>query len=281
MRDGVPSAALNVGFRRQQMHASPAGQWQWQWIPPQSMPAPPTEPPQWAMVESHIPLNSASKQGHVQSQEVMYKSDSVERDIRRKRQKEFEKIAEVRSNSGQKPNELHVHSNGEVDASSSGKTAWDRSMRAFAPVILDMSVIDWDKHKPQTLKKLKESMDLEFEYVGGSLSNKGFRNAVQRFLRGERCRLKKLSNPENDDDCPVNIDPEQWKRLKAYWSRGDQVKKSEKMSDARKQVQNVSKHGRRGKAGEEANVVSSYLNCFFELLSSLINLFPILSIIPN
>jgi len=54
-------------------------------------------------------------------------------------------------------------------------------------------------------------MDTEFKYVGNPLSNKGFRNLVQRFLKGERCQLKKLSNLEKDDDCLVQVDPEKWK----------------------------------------------------------------------
>jgi len=142
---------------------------------------------------------------------MVYQSNSIGRSSRHKRQKEFEKNSIARSNNGKKLNEVHVHSNAKIDTSSPGKNAWDQNMKAFVSLTLDMSVIDWDKHKPHTLRKLRDIMDTEFKYVGNPLSNKGVRNAMQRFLKGERCQLKKLSDLEKDDDCPVQIDPKQWK----------------------------------------------------------------------
>jgi len=69
-------------------------------------------------------------------------SNSIGRSSRCKRQKEFEKNSIARSNNGKKPNEVHIHSNKEIDASSPGKNAWDQNMRAFVPLTLDMNVID-------------------------------------------------------------------------------------------------------------------------------------------
>jgi len=129
-------------------------------------------------------------------------------------------------------------------------------MRAFAPLILDMSVVEWSKHRQQTPQKLKASLDVEFEYVGNPLSDRGFRNAVKRYLKCEHSHLKKLfvagqgqgEGEDKEEDCPVHVDPDQWKQLKKYWSGEVVMKKSQMMTTVRQQVQNVSKLGWRGKA---------------------------------
>jgi len=87
---------------------------------------------------------------------------------------------------------VHVNAKGEIDTACLGKNAWDQFMRAFAPLILDLSVVEWAKHRQQTLQKLRASLDAEFEYVGNPLSDRGFRQAVKRYLKCKRCCLKKL-----------------------------------------------------------------------------------------
>jgi len=87
---------------------------------------------------------------------------------------------------------VHVNANGEIDIGCLGKNAWDQFMRAFAPLILDLSVVEWAKHRPQMLQKLRDTLDAKFEYVGNPLSNRGFRNVVKRFLKCKRNHLKKL-----------------------------------------------------------------------------------------
>jgi hypothetical protein len=40
------------------------------------------------------------------------------------------------------------------------------------------------------MAKLRMALDDEFEYLDNELSNMGFKNAIKRFLRGEKNRLK-------------------------------------------------------------------------------------------
>lgn len=158
---------------------------------------------------------------------------------------------------------MEVLEGGEVDASCEGKNAWDLSVRNFVPKILDMSIVDWSKHKPHTLLKLRELLDNEFEYVGGTLSMAGFRSAVTRYMKSERSRLKVrwLSSKDQDNaKAPVHIDLDQWKRLIAYWKTDAQKEKSTKMSSARQGVKVLSALGRKGKAGIEAELVSYSVN---------------------
>jgi hypothetical protein len=81
--------------------------------------------------------------------------------------------------------------------------------------MLDISIIHWDEHKSETLKKLRETLDAEFNYLNHPLSLQGFRNAIKRFLKIERSRLKThfLAGNEN---CPAHVQPKSWEKLKAY-----------------------------------------------------------------
>lgn len=91
----------------------------------------------------------------------------------------------------------------------------------------------------------------------------GFRSAVTRFMKSERSRLKVRwlgSNDEDKEKAPVHIDPEQWKRLVAYWKTDAQKEKSAKMAVARQSVKTLSAVGRKGKAGVEAELVSVSLS---------------------
>jgi hypothetical protein len=36
--------------------------------------------------------------------------------------------------------------------------------------MIDINIIDWDEHKPETLKKLRDTLDREFEYIDYPLS---------------------------------------------------------------------------------------------------------------
>jgi hypothetical protein len=74
--------------------------------------------------------------------------------------------------------------------------------------MLDISIVDWDSHKPESLKKLRDALDSELEYLGNSLSMVGFRNAIKRFLKTERSRLK-ARYMAGQTECPVNVQPHQ------------------------------------------------------------------------
>jgi hypothetical protein len=57
----------------------------------------------------------------------------------------------------------------------------------------------------------------------------------------------------------LHVQPAQWERLKQYWGTEKQVLKSAKMVEARSKVKHVSVVGRKGKAGQEAVAVSSFM----------------------
>jgi hypothetical protein len=127
---------------------------------------------------------------------------------------------------------VEVLEGGEVDPGCSGKNAWDLAVRNFVPKVLDLSIVDWSKHKPHTLQKLRDLLDNEFEYIGFPLSMSAFRTTVTKFMKSERHRLKVrwLSSKDRENSkAPVHIDPDQWKRLIAYWSTDSQKEKSAKM----------------------------------------------------
>jgi hypothetical protein len=45
--------------------------------------------------------------------------------------------------------------------------------------MIDISIIHWEEYKPETLQKLRETLDAEFEYLDHPLSMQGFWNAIK------------------------------------------------------------------------------------------------------
>jgi hypothetical protein len=160
-----------------------------------------------------------------------------------------------------KPQQVRVIAGGDIDTSSEGKNAWDSAVRTFVPRLLDISVVNWEGHTAESLKKLRDALDSEFEYVDHPLSMLGFRNAIKRYLKAERGRLK-AKYLSGQTACPVHIQAKHWETLKAYWATDSQMAKSARMAKARKQVKKISSIGRGGKAGKEAPVVSELDLCF-------------------
>jgi hypothetical protein len=89
-----------------------------------------------------------------------------------------------------KPHHITIKPDGDFDARCDGKNAWDDCVRGYVPKMIDISVIHWDEHKPETLQKLRETLDVDFQYLNHPLSALGFQNAIKRFLKTERSRLK-------------------------------------------------------------------------------------------
>ncbi len=71
---------------------------------------------------------------------------------------------------------------------------------------MDVSVIKCKCHKPSSLKKLKKTLDREFEYVDNEFSLVGFKNVMKRWLKIERSKLK-IRFMVGKKDCYVNIEP--------------------------------------------------------------------------
>jgi hypothetical protein len=248
--------------------APPAGYahpWQWMqppWIAQQAM-----APPNWVMggqVPS-IPYPAAwllpcAPHTGPPSLEVM--PESAARASRRQKCKEYDSGVTVRDAVGQKPQQVRVKPGGDIDAASEGKNAWNSAVRTFVPRMLDISIVDWDSHKPESLKKLRDALDCEFEYVGNPLSMVGFRNAIKKFLKTERSRLK-ARYMARQTKCPINVQPQQWECLKEYWGTDNHVAKTAKMVSARKQVNFFSRVGRKGRVGKESMLVSALLNLLY------------------
>ena len=109
-------------------------------------------------------------------------------------------------------------------------------------------------------------MDHNFEYLENELSVLGFYNAIKRYLKIERSRLKTHLATEGLEVVPTHVLPDQWKRLIKYWGMKKQVKKAETMSLARRSKKNMSSVGRRGRAGKERTSwegggISKFFNC--------------------
>ena len=224
----------------------------WQWVPSgQWVPQAPMQGNQWS---AGGPLaGGAYLAGDATT-------DSVERATRRLKRALYEEGSRDRKKAGTKPHSISVQADGEIDGGCAGKNAWDRSVRVYVPKILDMSVIDWEKQRPEAVDKLRDALDKDFEYLNYDLSMIGFRNAIKKYLKTERSRLK-AHFVGGDDTCPVHVNPDQWKRLQAYWGTDKQLKKAATMAHARRQVKNYSSVGRKGRAGKEASLVSVIIHC--------------------
>jgi len=105
------------------------------------------------------------------------------------------------------------------------------------------------------LKKLRSTLDNEFEYLGCPLSMVGFRLAVMKFLKSERFRLKN-HYLKGKDSPPLHVDDDEWDCLKDYWNTDAQKKKAESMAVARQSVKSTALVGRRDKAAKVGPMVS-------------------------
>jgi hypothetical protein len=97
-----------------------------------------------------------------------------------------------------------VQPGGEIDGMRPGKTTWDDAIRGLVPRILDLSIVEWEGQKPKAVQKLQDKLDAEFEYIENPLSMQGFRNAVKRYLKFERSRLK-MRYQLGDTTNPVHV----------------------------------------------------------------------------
>ena len=225
-------------------------------------------PSQW------IPQPTGAAQ-HLQDHSKV-KADSEARAARRATRKEAETNVELRRSRGQKPHILRVKPGGGIDGGCEGKNAFDEALRSLVPRILDVSVLKWKLQHPGSVEKLRSAIDNDFEYLGHSLSDLGFKNAVKRQMKTERAKMKGWFM-SGKKQCPVFIEPDQWARLCEYWSAPETEQKAQMMAKARNQVKNMSNVGRTGKAGKEAVLVScpnfaqlvSHLTCLvFQIWSN-------------
>ena len=128
----------------------------------------------------------------------------------RKKRAAYELGSRNRAVATTKPSFVHVQvqEGGFINASNKGKNAWDMTLRDLVPKIVDVSVVEWSQHTSQTLQRLQDAFDKEFEY----LSLAGFCLAVTKFLKFERCQLKARYLSGNVEAL-VHVKDDQWERL--------------------------------------------------------------------
>jgi hypothetical protein len=181
--------------------------------------------------------------------------DSIRRGSHIRKHPSVDQVVQERTTTGQKPYTLRIKAGGEIAGGCPGKNAGDVAVRTSVSRTLDISVLSWKEQSPDAIAELREHLDRDFEYVGYHLTEFGFRNAVKRFIKSERARLKRQYQ-EGHTTCPIHIEEEQWTRLKEYWNIDVQMEKSRKMAMARGSVKALSTVGRKGKDGREEEEVS-------------------------
>jgi hypothetical protein len=132
------------------------------------------------------------------------RQESVDRANRRHKCREYEAAAVSRTTGAHKPNKLRVKEGGDIDGGCLGKNAWDDVVRSLVPRILDMSLIDWEAQKTVAVEKLRGALDQDYKYEPVTLRQRGFRNAIKRFMKTEQSRLK-ARYVAGDITCPVYI----------------------------------------------------------------------------
>jgi len=118
--------------------------------------------------------------------------------------------------------------------------------------------------------KLRDALDNNFEYLGHDLNMLGFQNAIKKYLKTEKSRLKTHFQLCGEDDCPSHVNPDQWDRLQDCWDTKKQVIKSTTMAHARRQVKKISSVGRKGKANKEVQMVSAIVLNHFTMNKSVL-----------
>jgi hypothetical protein len=133
--------------------------------------------------------------------------ESAGRAQRRQKRKAIDADVRGRLSIGRKPNQVRVKAGGEISGGCKDKNAWDAAVRTALPRILDMSILLWEGQSTEALNELQDRLDHDFEYVGYNLSENGFSNAVKRFMKTERSRLK-TKYREGHTKCPLYIEEE-------------------------------------------------------------------------
>jgi hypothetical protein len=151
-------------------------------------------------------------EAHMQTQLA---PDNIGRGSRILKRLSVDQVVQEKTAAGRKSYTLRVKAGKEIAGRCPGKNAWDAAVRTSVPRTLDMSVLSWKEQSLDAIAELREHLDRDFEYVGYHLTEFGFRNAVKRFMKSERARLKRQYQ-EGHSACPIHIEEEQWTRLKEY-----------------------------------------------------------------
>ena len=87
---------------------------------------------------------------------------------------------------GRDPHMVRVQAGRGINGGCEGNIEWDEALRSLVPKIMDVNCVKWKDQPPSSIEKLKTAIDIEFEYLGNNLPEKGFKNAVKRQMKTNR-----------------------------------------------------------------------------------------------
>jgi hypothetical protein len=135
--------------------------------------------------------------------------------ITSRKRKSQDIAAMTRSVEGKKPNQVCMKVGREIDGGCEVKNVWDNAVSTLVPRLLDISIISLEKLKLEFIQKLKDALNEEFKYANNHMNLRGFHNAIKKFLKMEKSRLKSKF-VAGQTQCPIYIQPLQWEAQKAY-----------------------------------------------------------------
>ena len=89
-----------------------------------------------------------------------------------------EKI-DARQTQWQKLHRVRVKVGRGIDRGCKGMNEFDEAPSFLIPRIMDVNCTKWKDQSPSNIEKLMSAIDNEFEYLGSTLSEKGFKNLVK------------------------------------------------------------------------------------------------------
>jgi len=98
---------------------------------------------------------------------------------------------------------VQVIRHGKIDGACEGKDAWDGAITSLAPRTLNMAMVKVTKQDHVDMVRLCLQLDGKFEYLGGELSDVGFRDCVRQFMKGEKIHLKRTYAQKGAKACPL------------------------------------------------------------------------------
>jgi hypothetical protein len=134
--------------------------------------------PQYLGSTSVLPMQQAPPTQ--QTSIPLVKPKNVARAILRTMKKENDATTGARQAMGKKLHKILIKARGDVDRCY--KNVWDEMMKMLIPQILGISVVEWKCHKLKSIKKLRATLDKEFENEDNELPIIGLKNVAKRMV---------------------------------------------------------------------------------------------------